>query len=112
MLELAVQTRFIVNSDFDRVIEIDYTSGGEYGWNPDDLFHEWKKQNGVGMVAVDSDDFPLGFCIYSLEDKERFEMKHLVVEKPFQRSGVATSIISRMKNKLNNRRYILSCDVH
>lgn len=112
MLALDVATRFMVNRDFDRVIEIDYTSGGEYSWGPDDMFSEWKGPNGVGMVAVDEDDFPLGFCLYNLDDKAFYEIKHLVVDKSFQRSGVATSLINRMKGKLNESRYALGCDVY
>jgi ribosomal protein S18 acetylase RimI-like enzyme len=109
MLGIEISTRFISNKDFDRIIEIDYTSSGQYGWKPDDLFQEWKK--GVGIVAVDLDDFPLGFCIYGLEEKPFFEIKHLVADRSFQRSGIATTLINRMKNKLNDFRNILSCSV-
>lgn len=111
MLTLAIQTRFMANHDFDRVIEIDHTSGGNYSWEPDDLYNEWKSRNGVGIVAVDSDDFTLGFCVYNLNDKECYEIKHMVVDKAFQRSGIGTSLINRMKDKLNNNRYILSYNV-
>jgi ribosomal protein S18 acetylase RimI-like enzyme len=112
MLELEkIATRFMFNQDFDRVIEIDYSSGDEYSWQSDDLFHEWKSQNGVGIVAVDMDDLPLGFCVYSLDDKECYEIKHMVVDKCFRRSGIGTSLINRMKDKLNNRRYILSYSI-
>jgi|SRR5581483_10189767 len=112
MVGLEIQTRFMSNKDFDRVIEIDYTSSGDYGLGPDELFEQWKKHpNGVGIVAVDADDLPVGYCIYNLEDKDVFELKHLVVDKSFQRLGVATSIIKRMKSKLNERRNILGCNV-
>lgn len=106
-----IATRFMSNQDFDRVIEIDCSSGGEYSWQADDLFQEWKSQNGVGIVAVDGDDLPLGFCVYSLDDKECYEVKHMVVDRYFRRSGIGTSLINRMKDKLNNRRYILSYNV-
>jgi len=107
MLALEVQTRFMVNIDFDRVIELNHTSSGDYGWQPDDLWNEWKADQGAGMVAVDHNDYPLGFCIYNMDDKERYEIKHLVVEKNLQRSGIGTALINRMKDKLNDRRYIL-----
>lgn len=114
MLGLDFKVRFMENQDFDRVIEIDYTSGGDYSWSPDDLFREWKNPSmsgtGVGIVAIDNDDFPLGFCIYELSG-EFYEMKHLVVDKSFQRQGIGTSMINKMKEKLNDRRYILSFNV-
>lgn len=113
MLGLEVLTRFMTNIDFDRVVEIDYSSGGAYSLGPDDLFKEWKGEgiNSVGMVALDRDDFILGFCLYNLDDREFYEIKHLVVDKAFQRLGVATSIINRMKGKLNNHRNALGCNV-
>lgn len=110
MLSTEVCTRFMTNKDFDRVIEIDLQSG-EYGWEPGDLFTEWKKQNGVGIVAVDRDDFPLGFCVYSLDNKEWYELKHMAVDCNLRRMGIGTGLINRMKDKLNDRRYILSYNV-
>ena len=109
MIGFEVSTRFILNRDFDRIIDIDCTSSGPYGWDAEDLFQEWK--NGVGIVAVNSDDFPLGFCIYNLEGKQFFEIKHFSVDKSFQRSGIGTSLINKMKSKLHDRRGILSCNV-
>lgn len=107
MLALEVQTRFMVNVDFDRVIDIN-ASSGDYCWEPDDLWDEWKAEQGAGIVAVDYNDFPLGFCIYNMDEKERYEIRHLVVEKQLQHSGIGTALINRMKDKLNDRRYILS----
>jgi ribosomal protein S18 acetylase RimI-like enzyme len=99
------------NKDFNRVMEIDGSSGGDYTWKTDDLLDEWKDYNGVGIVAVDNHDVVLGFCIYSLCNKDCFEIKHMVIDKEFRRSGIGTSIINRMKGKLNDRRYILGCNV-
>lgn len=111
MLQVEVQVRFLKNQDFDRIIEID--QNGEYPWEPDDLYNEWKKEDGVGVgiVAVDYDDYPLGFCIYNLDDKEHYEIRHMVVDKNFRRQGIGTALINRMKEKLNDRRYILSYSV-
>lgn len=111
MLGLEVQTRFMINMDFDRVVEINYTSSGDYAWESEDLFQEWKSEQGVGIVAVDADDYTVGFCVYNLNDKECYEIKHLVVERSLQRSGIGTALINRMKDKLNDRRYILSYSI-
>lgn len=110
MLDIAIQMRFMTNKDFDRIIEIDLQSG-EYSWEPGDLYQEWKSQNGVGIVAVDYDDLPLGFCVYSLDDKQHYEIKHMAVDYNLRRMGIGTSLINRMKDKLNDRRYILSYNV-
>ena len=74
---------------------------------------EWKKDDGVGVgiVATDYDDLPLGFCVYNLDDKEHYEIKHMVVDKRFRRQGIGTALINKMKAKLNDRRYILSYSV-
>lgn len=111
MLAIEVQMRFLANKDFDRVVEINHTSSGDYTWEPEDLYNEWKSAQGVGLVAVDTDDYALGFCIYNLNDKECYEIKHLVVEKPLQRMGIGAAMINRMKDKLNYRRSILSYSV-
>lgn len=98
--------------DFNRVVEINSSSGGNYAWKPKELLKEWKEYNGAGMVAVNNCDVVLGFCIYDLNDKSCFEIKHLVVDKEFRKAGIGTSIINRMKNKLNESRYLLGCNVH
>ena len=110
MLGLDIKTRFMANKDFDRVIEIDLHSG-EYAWEPGDLYQEWKSRYGVGIVAVDTEDYPLGFCVYNLDDKECYEIKHMAVHGEFRRLGIGTSMINRMKDKLNDRRYILSYNI-
>jgi len=112
MLKIEISTRFMYNKDFNRVTEIDGNSGGNYTWDTDELYDEWKGYKGVGIVAVDNHDTILGFCIYNLNNKDCFEIKHLVIDKKFRRSGIGTSIINRMKSKLNNCRYVLGCNVH
>ena len=111
MVKIEVATRFMYNKDFNRVMEINKISGDEYSWNSKELLDEWKDYNGVGIVAVDNHDVVLGFCIYNLNNKDCFEIKHLVTDKEFRRSGIGTSIINRMKGKLNDRRYLLGCNV-
>jgi len=111
MLAMQVQTRYMTKGDFGRVMEINHTSSGGYAWQPDDLWNEWQADKGAGMAAVDADDYLLGFCIYNMDDKECYEIQHLVVEKCFQRSGIGTALINRMKKKLNDMRCILSYSV-
>ena len=107
-----VKTRFIkLNQDFDRMIEIDCNTSGPYIWEPEDLYNEMKKNWTVGMVAVDSEDYPLGFCVYSLNEPGIFEIKHLVVDKIYHRLGIGTQIVNRMKSKINEERTCLIYDV-
>lgn len=112
MLKTEISTRFMYNKDFSRVLEINRFSSDGYKWNSNELLEEWKDSNGVGIVAVDKNDHVLGFCVYNLNSKICFEIKHLVVDKEFRRSGIGTSLINRMKGKLNERRYIVGCNVH
>jgi GNAT superfamily N-acetyltransferase len=107
-----VKTRpMYVNRDFDRMIEIDCNTSGKYVWEPDELFKEMKKDWTCGVIAVDQEDYPLGFCIYNLDNPECFEIKHFVVDKIYHRLGVGTEIMHRMKAKLNSKRFYLKCDV-
>jgi ribosomal protein S18 acetylase RimI-like enzyme len=101
----------MINADFDRILEINHSSSGDYFWEPDDLWNEWKAEQGVGIVAVDREDYPFGFCIYSLDNKEFYEIKHFVVDKYVRRQGIGTALINKMKSKLNDRRSILSYSV-
>ena len=105
------KTRFLYNHDFDRVIEIDCNSSGKYCWEPDDMFEVLRSRHGNGMVAVGEDDYPVGFCIYSLKNVEHFEILHLAVDDMRWRQGIGTKLINKMKRKLNVRRSALSFDI-
>lgn len=108
----SIETRFLHNRDFDRLIEIDCDTCGKYSWEPDDLFKVIKNENNTcGIVAVDETDFPLGFCLYSLLNVECFDILHFAVDKAEQRKGVGTALVNKMKNKLNEERFYISVDV-
>jgi ribosomal protein S18 acetylase RimI-like enzyme len=106
-MKTVVPTRFLHVTDFDRVIEIDCNNGNTT--DPTDLYNDWN--NGNGMLAVDEFDYPLGFCIYRLDNPDHIEIQHLVVDTPYMRVGVGTSLIDRMTKKLSEDRRYLVCDL-
>lgn len=64
-------------------------------------------------MAVDTEDYPLGFCLYSLNNhgEDTFEIKHLVVDKIYHRLGIATHLMNKMKTKLSASRHLINYDV-
>ena len=105
-LSYEVKTRYITRNDMDRISEIDYESGN----NIEAVFKSTEVVN--GMVAVNDTDDVIGFCIYSLENPETFNILHLEVDDRFYRQGIATKLIDRMKSKLNDKRNVLEYEVH
>lgn len=104
-LSYEVKTRYITRDDMDRVNKIDPE-------NKDDIERVLKGTEIVnGMVAINDTDDVIGFCIYSLENKETFNVLHLAIDKHFYRQGIATKLIDRMKSKLNDKRNILEYEV-
>lgn len=100
-----VKTRYITRDDMDRVNEIDYESKNDIA----KVLRSTEIVN--GMVAVNDTDDVIGFCIYSLENPETFNILHLAVDERFYRQGIATKLIDRMKSKLNDKRNILEYEV-
>ena len=103
------KTRVLYNYDFDRVVEIDCNNSGKYAWTPDELFTTLKSVHGMGIVAIDETQYPLGFCIYSLKNVEYFEILHIAVDK--KREGVGTKLINKIKRKINEQRNHITFDV-
>jgi ribosomal protein S18 acetylase RimI-like enzyme len=100
-----IKTRYITRDDMDRIHEIDHES-------KDDIAHILKGQEIInGMVAVNDTDDVIGFCIYSLENPETFNILHLAVDERFYRQGIGLKLIDRMKSKLNDKRNILEYNV-
>lgn len=104
-LNYEVKTRYITRDDMNRVNEIDPE-------NKDDISNVLKGTEIInGMVAINDTDDVIGFCIYSLENPETFNILHLAVDENFYRQGIATKLIDRMKSKLNDKRNILEYEV-
>ena len=100
-----IKTRYITRDDMDRIHEIDHES-------KDDIAHILKGQEIInGMVAVNDTDDVIGFCIYSLENPETFNILHLAVDERFYRQGIGLKLIDRMKSKLNDKRNVLEYNV-
>jgi len=104
-LSYEIKTRYITKDDMARVGYIDKE-------NKDDIVTMLKGREIVnGMVAVNDTDDVIGFCVYSLENPETFNILHLAIDQNFCRQGIGRTLIDRMKSKLNDKRNILEYDV-
>lgn len=106
-----IQTRFMdISKDFERMVEIELDNSLN-PLDPEEFWQIVKRKNVLGVVATDEYGVVIGFCVYSLEEKDCFSILNLVVDKPFHRQGIATKIINKMKYKLNDSRTMLKCEV-
>lgn len=101
------QIRWIIKRDSDRVREIENAAGGK--WRPNDLATSLRYRDSIGLV-YEVDHFIQGFIIYRLS-KKSIEIMKLVVDPNFQRKGIGSEIINRIKEKLLHRRTSLIVEV-
>jgi ribosomal protein S18 acetylase RimI-like enzyme len=98
--------RFIYGRDFDRIVEI--AADINENMDVDELYYDWF--DGSGMLAIDESDYPIGVCIYNLEE-DRIFLKHIFVDNNFQRAKVGTTLINRIKQKLSERRSAICIEI-
>lgn len=94
------QIRWIIKRDSDRVREIENAAGGK--WRPNDLVTSLRYRDSIGLI-YEVDHFIQGFIIYRLS-KKSIEIMKLVVDPNFQRKGIGSEIINRLKEKLSQQR--------
>jgi ribosomal protein S18 acetylase RimI-like enzyme len=101
-----IGVRFIYGRDFDRIVEIAANNNEDV--DADRLYFDW--QEGSGMLAEDESAYPIGVCIYHLEEDYIF-LKHIFVDNNFQRAKVGTTLINRIKQKLSERRPAICIEI-
>ncbi len=101
------QIRWIIRRDSDRVREIENAAGGK--WRSEDLAASLRYRDSIGLV-YEVDHFIQGFIVYRLF-KNSIEIMKLVVDPNFQRKGIGSEIINRIKEKLLHRRTSLIVQV-
>lgn len=98
-----VKTRFMYNSDLERVVEID-TASGHYQWGRLGIVQSLCEKNVLGIVASNSRNKILGFCVYDLKSSDSLNMLHIAVDAKYQRKKIGAQLIDKMKSKLNCKR--------
>lgn len=99
--ELHVEIRWFIHGDVPEVLEIE-NACFEYVWTEEDFKCALSQRNCIGMVA-EHNNHVVGFMIYELH-KERLRILNFAVHPAYQRQGVGTQMINRLKGKLPQQR--------
>lgn len=98
--------RWLIRKDTPEILEIEQLCFGEYGWTADDYKTSLALKNVIGMVAEVSYSV-VGVFIYEL-DLNAINIINLAVHPRWQRRGIGSEIIRRLKMKLpqQNRNFL------
>lgn len=104
--------RWMIHRDMPAVLEIEGMVF-QTPWTEDEFIQALRQRNCIGMVA-ERDERVIGYMIYELH-KTRLHVLNLAVAPAFQRRGVGSTMVNKLKAKLTppdfNRRsrIILEC---
>ena len=99
------QIRWLIRRDMQQVLDIEEASF-EFPWDEDTFLQQLRQRNIIGMVYA-TEYSVLGYCIYELH-KTRYDIMNIAVHPRYRHQGVATSLVNRLINKLDNRRSAVS----
>lgn len=98
-----MHVRWLVRRDMPEVLEIENASF-EFPWSESDFVSCLRLRNVIGMVAEHEREI-VGFMIYEL-NKIDVHVLNIAVHPRFRRALVGTTMLEKLKAKLNKRRYI------
>lgn len=102
--------RWLIRRDMDDVIQIDDVGYVE-PWSESKFISTLRKNSVIGVVATNGFNRPIGFCLYK-QQKTQVEILRMAVSPQWRRSGIASAMIDRLKEKIvNQRRCGLVCEV-
>lgn len=120
---MAIHIRWLLRRDLPTAIQLDYLATGADYRNEESYLALLRQRNAIGMVAEEGGKFgrdghPLpgsgwvmkGVMVYELH-KPRLNLLRMVVHPEFQRAGVGTAMINRMKDKLWTGRHTITTEV-
>lgn len=100
--------RWRQQDDFPSFINID-TQNAEYFWTRDD-FKKTLAQSNVNSFVVTKFGLVVGYLIYELA-KNTIYILNLSVHSDYQRCGIATKLMNKLKTELKGNRVSIRCDV-
>ena len=112
LVKSKVYIRWMIKRDMPEVLNIEKDNFKEFCWSENDFMVTLKQRSVIGMVA-EVDDKVVGYMIYNLEP-EKLELFNLAVHKEYQRQGIATQMVNKLKDKISYgtaRRKKLTADV-
>lgn len=98
---MTTQVRWLIKRDMDEVLRIEMLCFPQR-WTREDFMHYLRQRNVIGMVADNGHDV-VGFMLYELH-KSKLKVINFAVHPDWQRLGVGTAMVNRLKNKLHNDR--------
>lgn len=98
--------RWLTRADLDEVVKLDRKCMKSDVDVRKYLSSVLAERNTIGMVIL-YNDVLAGYIIYSLH-KNTLKIDRVVIDEEFKGKGLGTFIISRLKNKLNNKRTKIS----
>ncbi len=99
--KLKVQIRWLLHCDLPKVLDIERRVF-ESAWTEEDFLHCLQQRSCIGMVA-EYNHHVIGFMIYKLH-KAKLHILNFVVDLEFFRKDIATQMIEKLKDKLNQQR--------
>lgn len=102
---MKIQVRWLIRRDLQEVVNIEWQCFENY-WTEEDFLAALRQRNCIGMVAVDLDSKEqpiLGYMLYELH-KSRLDVLNFAVHPEWQRHGVGTAMVARLKDKLSQQR--------
>lgn len=94
---MVVQIRWMIRRDMPEVLDIEGQCF-EFAWTEEDFLAMLKRRNCIGMV-VEYQEQLIGYMIYELHKKNLF-VANFAVHPTYQRHGVGTQMIDKLKQKL------------
>jgi ribosomal-protein-alanine N-acetyltransferase len=96
-----IYIRWGINRDMPRILEIE-NEVFEYPWSEEDYRTYLKQRNVISMV-IEVDDLVVGFMVYELH-KTHLNIPNFAITESYQRQGLGTKMIDKLKGKLDNNR--------
>lgn len=97
---MQVELRWLIRRDYPEVLDIENRCF-EHSWSEEDFLAVMRQRNCIGMVA-ECDGMIVGFAIYELH-KSRLRILNFAVHPEWQRCGVGTAMVDRLKDKLTQQ---------
>jgi ribosomal-protein-alanine N-acetyltransferase len=106
---LPIHVRWIVSGDLQAVCEIEATVFN-HPWNSDKIVECLRHRHRIGLVAEKGGQV-VGFIFYEMMT-HFLDIPRLAVHPNYQRQGVGSELIKRLKNKLSPQgRFFITCTV-
>lgn len=102
---MKLQIRWLIRRDMLEVLNIEQACFDCY-WTEEDFLFVLRQRNCIGMVATHVDsrsETIVGFMIYELH-KANLRVLNFAVHPDWQRRGVGTAMVDRLKDKLSQQR--------